>query len=83
VHYEQPYLSADLLPPQDVVAEELANKGESLDRLIAELDAVEATLQRLTTDDAGRCEVCGAEIAMATLREQPLSARCDDHLLPA
>jgi RNA polymerase-binding transcription factor DksA len=51
-----------------------------LGEVSSELDAVEATLERLESDSAGTCEVCGAEIDPEQMRTRPLASRCSAHL---
>lgn len=49
----------------------------------AELDAVEAVLDRLERGTFDRCEVCGAPIGQDRLLEDPLLTRCPTHAGPS
>ena len=85
---EQPYFRSDaeVLPAsaQEVASgPDLVQSAELLDGLGADLDAVEAALARLASEDAGKCELCGAEIDLDLLRADPLSNRCGSHVVPA
>jgi RNA polymerase-binding transcription factor DksA len=48
----------------------------------AELDAVEAALQRLDDGSFDRCEVCRAPISIEQLSADPLRTRCAQHSPP-
>jgi RNA polymerase-binding transcription factor DksA len=56
-----------------------AEDAARLERLIADLDGVEAALARLDTGEYGRCEVCGADIGTERLEAHPVEARCAAH----
>ena len=45
----------------------------------AEMDAVEAALQRLDDGSFDRCGVCGASIGADRLLVDPLLTRCQEH----
>ncbi|MET0661401.1 MAG: TraR/DksA family transcriptional regulator [Steroidobacteraceae bacterium] len=47
-----------------------------VDRDLTELRAVHAALQRISRGTYGRCEDCGASIAVARLRAEPAASRC-------
>ncbi|HMC40932.1 MAG TPA: hypothetical protein VKI19_14800 [Acidimicrobiales bacterium] len=45
----------------------------------AELDAVEAALQRLDEGTFDTCEICGQPIGSESVQEDPLLTRCPVH----
>lgn len=45
----------------------------------AELDAVEAALQRLDSGQFGKCEQCGGQIEPGRLEADPIAVRCATH----
>lgn len=52
---------------------------ETLGRIAAQLDAVEAALQALDNDSYGLCATCGASIAGGDLAADPLATDCGHH----
>jgi len=53
--------------------------GDQLDRLTADLDAVDVALSRLDDGSFDSCELCGARIGSDRLLENPLLTRCPSH----
>jgi DnaK suppressor protein len=50
-----------------------------LDRVNADLGAVDEALRRLDDGSYGTCRVCGAPLDAERLEEDPLLALCRDH----
>jgi RNA polymerase-binding transcription factor DksA len=57
-----------------------ASQAATLDRIAAELEAVDSALRRLDDGTYGRCVDCGAVIDESMLAQHPLTARCSAHL---
>ncbi len=55
------------------------SEQSGLSEVEADLDAVEASLERLDADQYGRCEVCGEAIESAALEADPTAGRCRQH----
>lgn len=67
--------------PGDVATDTLEREqDESIrEHAVAQLEEVEAALQRLDEGAYGRCEVCGAEIPEARLVVRPQTRYCVEH----
>ena len=71
--------TAHLGQAEDSFAQALSERELEMildDRESAEIDAIDAALQRIEDGSYGRCVECGAEIATARLLAAPQAQRC-------
>lgn len=71
--------TAHLGQGEDSLAQALSERELEMildDRESAELDAIDAALQRIEDGSYGECAECGTEIAVARLQAAPQALRC-------